>query len=324
VAALAGGLEARGGLVPGELQVGPRDEYLRLAVLQLQRTQLPALRGAAPLRAEPLGRLGDLTTALGEGVQHAPWDSLDLEIPAALPGAAFDAIAALGELVRERRAVVRAELPRGAEDRPRGDRDQPTVLADRARDYDVAVDLRVRRTALENPACGRVPVLRRNEINCVLLDQLPVVTAAHRRHRLRQVRHRLCDGCGVRGLDLPALMLVPERPHDRHRLGRAECQVDAAAALAVGARASEPLAAAWVASLHQRDELPALDGRALDLQPGERVGCREPSAGGLRGLSLWAEVVVAAVMLDRLGLQVPGVPASFAGGDAGCGHHMGY
>jgi hypothetical protein len=78
---------------------------------------------------------------------------------------------------------------------------------------------------------------------------------------------------------------------------------------------------ARAATLHEE---PPRRGRALDPQPCERVGGREPPARCLRGLALRAEVVVAALGLNRLALQVARVPPALAGGDAGCGHHMGY
>ena len=62
--------------------------------------------------------LGDLAAAGGEGVQQAARDAGDLEVAAVLAGAPLDRVAALLELVRERGAVVGAELARGAKDRP--------------------------------------------------------------------------------------------------------------------------------------------------------------------------------------------------------------
>jgi hypothetical protein len=122
-----------------------------------------------------------------------------------LAGAPLDRITPLLELVRERRPVVRTDLPRRAEDRPRGDRDDPPVLPDRTRDDDMAVQMRVRRVARKDPARSGVPILGGHDLPRRLLHDLPAITAAHRRHRLGEMPHRLAHRHGVRGLHLPAL-----------------------------------------------------------------------------------------------------------------------
>ena len=90
------------------------DEHLRPAVLELELAQLAALGGAAVLRAEALGGPGDLAVAAGEGVEQPARHPGDLEVAAVFAGALLDRIALRGELVRERRAVERADLPRAS------------------------------------------------------------------------------------------------------------------------------------------------------------------------------------------------------------------
>ncbi len=160
--------------------------------------------------------------------------------------------------------------------------------------------LRVRRVPFKDTPGGGVAVLGGYDLPGVLLDGLSAVAAAHRRHGLGQVRDRLADGGGVRGLHLAALGRVPERPHGRHRLGGAERQVDPTTPAAGGARPAKPRPASGVAAFHQRDEIPAFDSAALDPQTGERVRVRKPPAGGLGGLPVRAEVVVPALWLDGL------------------------
>ena len=66
----------------------------------------------------------------------------------------------------------------------------------------MAVQLRVRRVPFEDPAGGGVPVLRGDQLPRGLLNNLPAVAAAHGRHRLGEVRDRLADRGGVRGLHI--------------------------------------------------------------------------------------------------------------------------
>jgi len=314
-------LDARRGLLPRTLQITLGDRCLRLAVLKLQPPQLPALRHPAPLRPETLNGPRDLAAARGERLDQPVRDPGDLEVPAVLPGTPVDRKTALLQLLRERGAVVRAQLPCGVEDRPGGDRDDPPVLPDRARDDHMAVQMRVRHVTLHHAPRGRVPVLRRDKVHGVLLEDLPAAAAADRRDRLDEMRDRLLDGRSVRGLDPPTLRLPAESPLDRHGLRRGKRQVDPAAAAPAGALPAKPPARPRMLSFHQRDELRAVHRRALDPEPRERVGGRKPPPRGLRGLPVGREVVVAALRLDRLALQVARVPAGFPGADARSGHH---
>ena len=45
------------GVLPGALKITPRDQRLRLTVLELQPAKVATLRIPPPLRAEPLGRM---------------------------------------------------------------------------------------------------------------------------------------------------------------------------------------------------------------------------------------------------------------------------
>lgn len=150
----------------------------------------------------------------------------------------------------------------------------------------MAVQLRVRSVTVHHTARGGVPVLGRKQIDRVLLDHLAAATAAHRRHHPRQMRHRLVDGLGVRGLDPGALLVVAECPDDRNRLRCAEGQVDPAAAPTTGALRTQPPAATRVTAFHQRDEITALHADTIDPNPAQRLRARQPPAGGLRRLAL--------------------------------------
>ncbi len=164
----------------------------------------------------------------------------------------------------------------------------------------MAVELRVGHVSLKDTARGGVPVLGGHHVAGVLLDDLPALAAAHGRHGLGQVRDRLADGGGVRGFDRAPLGFVGERPHGGHRLGGAEGQVDARRPAAGGARPAQEPSRPRVLAFHQRDEVSALDGGALDPETGERVGARKPLAGCLGGLPVGAQVVVPALWLDGL------------------------
>jgi hypothetical protein len=252
------------------------------------------------LRAEALGGSGDLAAARGEGVEQTARHSGYLEVATMFAGAPLDRITPLLKLVRERRAVVGTDLPRGAEDRPGSDRDDLPVLADRTRYDDVAVQLRVRRVPFKDTPRSGVAVLGGHYLLRVLLDLLPAIAVAHRRHRFGEMSHRFAHCRGVRSLHLAALRRVSERPHGRDRLRGAESQVDPAATAAGGAGPAKPRSASGVASFHQRDEVWALNRAALDPESGERVRGGKPLAGGLGELPVGAQVVVAALWLHGL------------------------
>ena len=235
----------------------------------------------------------------------------------------IDPVALPGEFFCEYGAVERAKFPRGAEHGTGCDGDDPVVLADCARDDDVAVQLRVGRAGAQDTARGRVAVLHRDQILRGLLDHLAAVATTDDRDVLAHVFDCLLDGVGVCVLDLLALPRIGHRPSDRHGLRGAEHAVDPAAATAVRAGAPQPPSGLWMAALHQRDEVLAIcRAVGLDAEPFEGLRVREPLSGGLRYLSIWGEVVVAALRRDGLALQVAGVVATPGRGDACCGHHM--
>ncbi len=317
---LAPSTEAGGRLTPHALQVGTGDGKLGPAVLELQPAQLARLRRSPPFRAEALGRGGDFAAARRERLDQLTRDTGDLEIAAVVALADVDRVAAPRELVRESGAIEGAKLSRGAEDRPGGDGDDLTVIAHGARDHDVAVQLRVRCVAVDHTTRGRVQVLRGDQLARGLLDDPCAVATADRRHRLAHVAHRLAYRACVRLLDVDAPGLIAERPHHRDRLRRAERHVDPAASTPVGAGASEP-ATTRVPSLHQGDEVRAVDGGALDAEARERLRRGEPATGCLHQLAAWRQVVVAALGRERLALQVAGVAAALRRADARCSHH---
>jgi hypothetical protein len=74
-------------------------------------------------------------------------------------------------------------------------------------------------------------------------------------------------------------------------------------------------------ALHQRNEVPTLDGAALDPEMRERVRRGESAAGGLCRLAARRQVVVAALGRNGLALQIARVAATLRGADAGRDHH---
>ena len=192
------------------------------------------------LGAEPLGGPCDLAVAAREVLDQPARDTGDLEVLAVLARPLLDRITLLGKLLRQRRAVEGSDLTRATEHGTRADRDDPVILTHRPRDHDMAVQLRVRRlSAGDTPGC-RVAVGGRDHILRVLFDHLAVVAATHDRHPLLQVADRSLDRPGVRRFDLLALPRIAQRPHDRHRLRRAERHVDPTAAVAVCTRRTQP------------------------------------------------------------------------------------
>ncbi len=312
-----------GGLSPGVLEVRACGELLGAAVLECEVSQLAALGCSAVAGTEPVGGARDLPRAAGERLTQLLGYARDLEVFAVPAGALIDPVALPGEFFCEHGAVERAELPRGAEHGTGCDGDDPVVLADRARDDDVTVQLRVGRAGARDTASGRVAVLHRDQILRGLLDHLAAVATADDRDVLAHVPDRLLDGVGVCVLDLLALPRIGQRPRDRHGLRGAEHAVDPAAATAVCTGAPQPPSGLWMAALHQRDEILAIRRTVgLDAKPFEGLRVREPSPGGLRHLPIGGEVVVAALRRDGLALQVAGVVATTGCGDARCGHHM--
>ena len=139
--------------------------------------------GSAPPRGRPRGERPENASHSSRGTPG------DLEVPAILAGALLDRVSLSYELVGERGAVERAHLPRGAEDRPRGDRHDPVVLTDSACDHDMAVQLRVRR--LRRPSTPRAVVCRYSVAITSLAcssTTWPLIATAHDRHLLSQVR----------------------------------------------------------------------------------------------------------------------------------------
>ena len=128
-----------GGLCPHSLQVRACGQLLGPAVLEREVAKLATFGSAAVAGTEALRRPGDLTGAPGERLAKLSGDAGDLEVPAILARAMFDRVSLAHELVGERGAVERAELPCAAEDRPRRDGHDPVVLADGASDDYMAV-----------------------------------------------------------------------------------------------------------------------------------------------------------------------------------------
>ena len=144
-------------LRPHALQIATGRQVLRAAVLQRDVADLPAfgctaVLGAETLRGPARSHGGALRTRCA--VPPAPRRSRSTCRPCRCPARSDSP---LRQLLRERRAVERADLPQAAEDRPGGDRDDAVVLADRAGDHDMGVQLRVRRLgAASRPSrsCG--------------------------------------------------------------------------------------------------------------------------------------------------------------------------
>ena len=175
----------------------------------------------------------------------------------------------------------------------------------------MTVQLGVGRPRPADPSRGGVSVLGGDHVLGVLLHDLAVITATHDRHLLAQIPHGALDGSGVRGLDLLALARITERPNRRDGLRGAERHIDPATPTAARALRTQPPARAWMAPIHQCDEVRALDRLAgPHPQPSQRLRVREPTARGLRHLPVRGQVVVASLGRDGLALQVARVAAT--------------
>src|SRR5487761_1923269 len=130
---------------PDTPQIPAGCELLGAEVLERQVAQLPAFRCAAVLGTETLRCLRDLTMAARERVTQLPRHPGDLEVASVAAGAPLDRIPLPREFLGQRRAVERPRLPCTSEHGPRGDRDDPPVLAHRTRDHDMRMQLRVGR-----------------------------------------------------------------------------------------------------------------------------------------------------------------------------------
>jgi hypothetical protein len=174
-----------------------------------------------------------------------------------------------------------------------------------------------------DPSGGGVPVLGGDHVLRVLLYDPAVITAAHDRHLVAQVLDGDLDGSGVRGLDLLALPRISERPNGRDGLRGAERDINPATSTAARALRTQPPARAWMATIHQRDEVRARDRlTGVHRQPSQRLRVCEPTASGLRHLLVWGQVVVASLGRDCLALQVARVAATSSRRDARCSHHI--
>ena len=164
----------------------------------------------------------------------------------------------------------------------------------------MAVQLRVGRVAFKDTPRGGVAVLGGHHLSRVLLDMLPAVAAAHGRHRLGEMRHRFAHGRGVRGLHLAALAASPSAHTAETDFGALNVRSipPPRPPVAPPARSHSPLRG-WRPSISAMKSGPSIDA-ALDPQPRERVRARKPPAGGLGGLPLGAQVVVAALWLHGL------------------------
>ena len=133
------------GVPPHVLQVGSVGELLRAAVLEREVAQLATLRRTTVASTETVGGSRDLPGAPRESVAQLLRDTSDLEILAVPAGRLFDRIPLCGEFLSERGAVEGADLARRTKYRPGGHRDDPIILAYRARDDDMTVELRIGR-----------------------------------------------------------------------------------------------------------------------------------------------------------------------------------
>jgi hypothetical protein len=185
------------------------------------------------------------------------------------------------------------------------------------------MQLRVRRVTTDHSTRGGMQIFRGDQLPGGLLHHPSAVAAADGRHRLSHVLDSLLDRVPVSLLDRPALVLVAERPSNRHRLRGAERHVDPTTTATVRPRTPQPAPSRRMPALHQRDEVRAVNGATLDPELRERVRRDEPPAGRLCRLAARRQVVVAALWLDGLTLQIPGVAAAFRGTNAGSGHHYG-
>jgi hypothetical protein len=106
------------GLCPHSLQVRACGQLLGAAVLEREVAQLAAFGCAAVAGMETLGRPCDLSGAPGEHLAQLAGNFLDLEVSAVLAGALLDRVPLVDQLVGERGAIERPQLPCTAEDWP--------------------------------------------------------------------------------------------------------------------------------------------------------------------------------------------------------------
>ena len=127
----------------------------------------------------------------------------------------------------------------------------------------MAVQMRVRRSPSRTPRAVRVTIFGGHDLPRGLLDHLPAVAAAHCRHRLGQMRHRLADCRGVRGLHVLSLASSPSAHTALTDFGALNVK-SIPPPRPPPAPLAEAIARPRVAALHQRDEVPALDCGVLD------------------------------------------------------------
>ena len=168
----------------------------------------------------------------------------------------------------------------------------------------MAVQLRVGRTATRDTPRGRVTKLRREDIPRSS-EHLPARALPHDRNLAPQISKRTRHRPTMRALHARALLLRAQRPHHRHRLRRAERQVDPARAATIRARLTDELPAHGMPPLHQCHQLPRADRltrRKTKPLPGPIKDMPHPL--GLRRLPRRREVVVPPRRRDRPRLQI--------------------
>jgi hypothetical protein len=131
------------GVPPHVLKVSSVGELLRATVLERKVAQLATLRRTTVASTKTISSTRNLPGASRESVAQLLGDTSDLEILAVLPSRPLDRIPLIGKLLSERRTVKRTDLTRRTEHRPGAHSDNPVILAYRARDDYMTVELRI-------------------------------------------------------------------------------------------------------------------------------------------------------------------------------------
>ena len=227
-----------------------------------------------------------------------------LEVPAAPAGRPLDLEAKAAQLVRELRAVGRADLPLVDHPRPRLHRHDPTVRPQRPMDQEMRVQLRIRRPASDRASRRVLPARRQNLGGALAHHRVLVNAATDHWNELRSVRQRPVDGALLGGLERRTDLGRAERPHGRHRLRRRERRVDRHNRLPVRADPSEGLVGDRVADRHQRVEGLAVDRLGpVETERGGTLGAQRPPARSLDSLAV-LEVVVPLFRRLRPALEI--------------------
>jgi hypothetical protein len=271
-----------------------RGRRARAAFCDLGRQRRPLL----PLPQALLDRRRDLVMARAPSLPQTVRDSRQLEVPPAATGRPLHLEPQAAEFLRELRPVGRPDLPLVHHPRPRFDRHDAAVRAQRPVDQDVRVELRVGRPAGDRASRRVLPARGQDLAGAFADDRVLVEAAADHRHVFRCVGECPVDRVFLGGLERRADLRRAERPDGRDRFRRRERRVDRHDRLAVRADPTEGLAADRVADGHQRVEGVAVDW--VGAVEAERRGTFRTECPAARRLDSLAVLEVVVALLGRL------------------------